>query len=112
MYEQVQSKLDASENFMQEMPLALKLEQFQRRKLLEGLKPMRDAAQKDSLVQLQSLKYVQKFSGETNEVTAELRSRQYKEYSVDPLGKHRRAELESLKNKKYTDPFFDNIKFI
>ena len=53
----VMLRKDAGERFMEQMPLSLKLETFQRRKLLEGLKPVRDAAQKDALIYLQALKY-------------------------------------------------------
>ena len=103
---------DATENFMEEMPLSLKLEKFQRRKLLEGLKPAKDAAQKESLIYLQSLRYVQKFSDEADDLTLELRDRAYKDYYLDPLGKERKEEIERLKSQKFTDPFYDNIKFI
>lgn len=35
---------DAKKNFMKEMPLSLQLQRFQRQKLMQGLKPDRDAA--------------------------------------------------------------------
>ena len=33
---------DAKQNFAKEMPLSLRIERFQRQKLLQGLKPERD----------------------------------------------------------------------
>lgn len=103
---------DAAENFMEEMPLSLKLEQFQRRKLLEGLKPVRDAAQKDALKYLQSLKYVQKLTDDADELTEELRGRQYREYCMDPLGKQKKAEIDKAKDQIRADPFYEGLKMI
>lgn len=113
MYEQVQLRKDAAENFTEEMPLALKLEKYQRRKLLEGLKPVKDSAQKESLVYLQSLKYVQQIScDEPDELNKELRGRMYEDYMADPMGNARKIELEMIKNKAIPDPFYEAIKFI
>jgi len=60
---------DAKENFNVEMPLSLKIEKFQRKKLLQGLKPNHDAAQKESIIYLQSLKYIQQFEEGTDDLT-------------------------------------------
>lgn len=71
------------------MPLSLRIEKFQRRKLLKGLKPERDAEQKEQIKYLQSLKYIQKFGPEMDEldpVIQRMRQQSYKDFLKDPLG--------------------------
>jgi len=66
---------DAKNNFMREMPLAIKIERFQRQLLMQGLKPVRDATQKQSIRYLESLKFIQKFETDVDEFTMLLRKR-------------------------------------
>ena len=77
---------DAQANFMKEMPLSLKIERYQRGKLMQGLKPKRDAVQKESLKYLQSLKFIQSYEEDTDELTETLRNRDYDTFRDDPTG--------------------------
>ena len=97
---------------MKEMPLSLKIERFQRQKLMQGLKPKRDAVQKESLLYLQSLKFIQKFEEDTTELTRTLRNRDYDSYRADPIG-HKLIEQRELEKKLAAiDPYVTRLKFI
>ena len=67
-------KDDAKNNFMKEIPLSIKIERFQRKMLLQGLKPERNEAQKQSMQYLQSLKFIQR-NDEIDDITLKLRKR-------------------------------------
>ena len=77
---------DAEINFNKEMPLSIRIETFQRHKLLEGLKPQKDAAKRENVKCLQSLQFIQKFEDEIDETTEVLRARNYSEFRKDPTG--------------------------
>lgn len=74
-------------NFYKEMPLSLKIERYQRNKILNGLDPAGMPNQKEEVKQiLQSLKYIQKFEENVDEATQMLRDRSYDDFVDDPTG--------------------------
>lgn len=76
------------------MPLSIRIEKFQREKLLEGLKPQKDASQRENLKCLQSLQFIQKFEDEIDDVTKVLRARNYSDYRKDPTGEEYMDEIK------------------
>ena len=93
LFSEVQLKKDAADNFQEELPLSLKLEKYQRKKLLHGLGPKKDDLQRDSLINLISLKYVQRFEDQVDDFRMQLRDRNYSEYMRDPLGKKQKEKI-------------------
>ena len=68
------------------MPLTLRIEKYQRQKLMEGVKPTKDAVQQENFKFLQSLKFIQRFEDEVEEANEHLRGRNFEEFKKDPLG--------------------------
>ena len=69
------------------MPLSLKIERYQRSRILEGLDPKTDKKKlTETLKVLQSLKYIQKYEEVKEGVIPLLRNRKYDEFIKDPLG--------------------------
>ena len=65
-----------TDDYNKEMPLALRLEKYQRQKLLKGLKPDRDQEAREQIKYLHSLKFIQRFvpeDAEVDEVIARMR---------------------------------------
>lgn len=114
---------DARQNYFKEIPLSLKIERYQRQKLLQGLKPERDSEQREQLKYLQSLKHIQRWGRRNvggggggaeavDEVTQYLRERQYEEFVKDPLGSKFREEMREERELSLTDQFNKRIDFI
>lgn len=79
---------------------------------MQGLKPKRDAVQKESLLYLQSLKFIQRYEEDTSELTRTLRNRDYDGYRADPIG-HKLIEQRELEKKLAAiDPYVTRLKFI
>ena len=89
---------DASENLEKEMPLTLRIEKYQRQKLMDGVKPTKDAVQIENFKYLQSLKFIQRFEEDVEEANELLRTRTFEEFKKDPLGKEYIEKLEKDKN--------------
>jgi len=77
-----------------------------------GLKPTRDNVQQESFKYLQSLKFIQKFEDEPDDLTKELRNRTYDQFMKDPFGYKQIEQMEMEKNLHKLDPFVENLKFI
>ena len=76
-----------NDNFFTEMPLSLKIEQYQRDKMITGMmSPAESTQQKEMIKILQSLKYVQQFEENVDEVTQMLRQRSYQSFLRDKTG--------------------------
>lgn len=104
---------DARQNFGKEMPLSLRIERFQRQKLLQGLKPERDQEQREQLKYLHSLKYIQRFEPDDIDSTIKyLRGRPYEDFLRDPLGTKYKASLEEERQGTMTDHFSKRIDFV
>lgn len=104
---------DARQNFAKEVPLSLKIERYQRQKLLQGLKPERDQEQREQLKYLQSLRYIQKYEPDDIDPTTKyLRARPYEEFLKDPLGAKYKASLEEERRGALVDQFSKRIDFV
>ena len=79
---------------------------------MQGLKPKRDAVQKESLLYLQSLKFIQRYEEDTSELTRTLRSRDYDGYRADPIGHKLIAQRELEKKLAAIDPYVTRLKFV
>lgn len=61
LQEKVKQKMldqDAAVNYFKEIPLSIRIEKYQREKLMQGVKPERDKVQEESFKYLQSLKFI------------------------------------------------------
>ena len=104
---------DARQNFAKEVPLSLKIERYQRQKLLQGLKPERDQTQREQLRYLQSLKYIQRYEpDDIDPITKFLRDRPYEQFLKDPLGTKYKASLDDHNQGAISDNFSKRIDFI
>lgn len=79
---------------------------------MQGLKPKRDAVQKESLLYLQSLKFIQRYEEDTSELTRTLRNRDYDGYRADPIGHKLIEERELEKKLAAIDPYVTRLKFV
>ena len=69
------------------MPLSLKIERYQRNRIVEGLDPKQDKKKQNEILKvLQSLKFIQKYDEQEQGVISLLRDRTYDEFIKDPLG--------------------------
>ena len=95
------------------MPLSLKIERYQRSKMLNGLDPSSMANQKDEVSKiLMSLKYIQKFEDDVDEATKMLRERGYEAFMADPTGANLVYMQEREKKLKELNVFAQRIAFI
>jgi hypothetical protein len=79
---------------------------------MEGLKPLKDPTQIENFKYLQSLKFIQKFDDSPEQVTLDLRERNYSDFRKDPTGEEYMEELDKIANSHQVDPFVERIKFI
>ena len=99
-------KEDAKLNFYKEMPLSLKIERYQRDKMLKGLDPTCLPNQKEEVSRiLMSLKYIQQFEENVDDATQLLRDRSYDAFMEDPTGANLAYMQEREKKLKERNVF-------
>lgn len=95
------------------MPLSLKIEQYQRNKLLNGLKAEANTPEQLAVIKiLSSLKYIQKFEDDSDDAIAGMRGRTEEEFMKDPLGLQLKKALEEVHGAQDASTFHAQIKFI
>jgi len=95
------------------MPLSLKIEQYQRNKLLNGLKAEANTPEQLAVIKiLSSLKYIQKFEDDSDDAIAAIRGRTEEEFMKDPLGIQLKKALEEVQGAQDASTFHAQIKFI
>lgn len=95
------------------MPPSLKIEQYQRNKLLNGLKAEANTPEQLEVTKiLFSLKYIQKFEDDGDDAIAAIRGRTEEEYMKDPLGIQMKKALEEVQGAQDASTFHAQIKFI
>jgi len=95
------------------MPLSLKIEQYQRNKLLNGLKAEANTPEQLAVIKiLSSLKYIQKFEDDSDDAVAGMRGRTEEEFMKDPLGLQLKKALEEVHGAQDASTFHAQIKFI
>ena len=93
------------------MPLSLKIERYQRNRILDGLDPKQDKKKQNEILKvLQSLKFIQKYDEEEQGVISLLRDRTYEEFIKDPIGQ--KLIEKYYKQAENENEYVNKIKFI
>jgi len=91
----------------------LKIERYQRRRILTGLDPACSKNQQsDVLKVLQSLKFIQKYEDNVDESIQILRQRTYDSFLEDPLGRQVLENVKKEREQSNKENFAQRIQFI
>jgi hypothetical protein len=102
---------ERDQGYLEEMPLSLKIERYQRARILDGLDPKTDKKKQAEILKvLQSLKFIQKYDEVPDGVIPLLRNRNYDEFIKDPLGQKIIEKFHKATEKN--NDFAAKIQFI